>query len=75
MERGFGHSVEIDAYGELLPSEKNHVALDPTVKDKFGLPVPQITIGHDENSLRDDRAHEEDAHRHLRRGRSVETRF
>jgi len=51
LERGFGHSVEVDAYGESLPHEKNRIALDPTVKDSYGLPVPQMTVAHDENSL------------------------
>jgi len=50
MERGFGHSVELDAYGERLPSVGNSVALDPDVKDVFGLPVPKITIRHDDHS-------------------------
>jgi choline dehydrogenase-like flavoprotein len=50
MEREFGHSVDVDAYGELFPDEANRVALDPEEKDSFGLPVPQITVRHSENS-------------------------
>jgi choline dehydrogenase-like flavoprotein len=50
MERSFGHSMEIDGYGESFPHESNCVRLDPSVKDKFGLPVPQITIRRDDNS-------------------------
>jgi choline dehydrogenase-like flavoprotein len=47
LERGFGHSIEIDAYGEVLPSEGNAVALDAEAKDTFGLPTPRVTIRHD----------------------------
>jgi choline dehydrogenase-like flavoprotein len=50
MESGIGYSVEIDAYGELLPSPQNSVALDPEETDTFGLPVPKISIAHDEHS-------------------------
>jgi choline dehydrogenase-like flavoprotein len=50
MERGFGHSFEIDAYGESLPDVDNRVELDPNVTDSFGIPVPRITIRHDDNS-------------------------
>jgi len=52
LERGFGHSVDIDAYGESFPDESNRVELDPEAKDSFGLPVPRITIRHSENSRR-----------------------
>jgi choline dehydrogenase-like flavoprotein len=50
MEEDFGHSVDIDAYGESFPDENNRVELDPDVKDSFGVPVPRITIRHSENS-------------------------
>jgi len=42
MNERFGHSVNISAYGETLPREKNRVSLDPEVTDTFGLPVPRI---------------------------------
>jgi choline dehydrogenase-like flavoprotein len=50
MENGFGHSVDIDAYGESFPDASNRVELDPETKDTFGLPVPRITVRHSENS-------------------------
>jgi choline dehydrogenase-like flavoprotein len=50
MESGFGHSVDLDGYGESFPDENNRVALDPEEKDTFGLPLPQITVRHSENS-------------------------
>jgi len=50
MEEHFGHSVDIDSYGESFPDPSHRVALDPEVKDTFGLPVPQITIRHSDNS-------------------------
>lgn len=50
MEQGFGHSVDIDAYGETFPEAGNSVALDPSERDPFGLAVPQITVRRDDNS-------------------------
>jgi choline dehydrogenase-like flavoprotein len=44
MEGDFGHSLDIDSYGESFPDVNNCVVLDPDAKDPFGLPVPQITI-------------------------------
>lgn len=42
MKELFGHVLEVYAQGEQLPDIRNHVSLDPTVKDHFGLPVPHI---------------------------------
>jgi choline dehydrogenase-like flavoprotein len=52
LEQGFGHSVDIDSYGESFPDENNRVALDPTEKDTFGLPIPQITVRRSDNSTK-----------------------
>lgn len=61
MERGFGYSATIEAYGEQLPNPNNQVRLDPVRKDIYGLAVPQVTnklgenekkmIGHMEKTL------------------------
>lgn len=50
LENGLGHSADMDAYGESFPDPDNRVALDPEAKDPFGLPVPQITVRHSDNS-------------------------
>jgi choline dehydrogenase-like flavoprotein len=44
MRNNFGHVAGALASGEQLPDERNCVALDPEVKDEFGLPVPRITL-------------------------------
>jgi choline dehydrogenase-like flavoprotein len=63
MERGFGHSVTLAAYGEHFATAADRVTLDPSVRDTFGLPVPRISIArranehamlaHMEQTLRD----------------------
>jgi len=40
----FAHYVGLASVGEQLPNVRNQVTLDPNVKDKFGLPVPRLTI-------------------------------
>jgi choline dehydrogenase-like flavoprotein len=39
----------IGIVGEVLPQEKNIVALHPTERDQYGLPVPHIHFGHHPN--------------------------
>jgi choline dehydrogenase-like flavoprotein len=39
----FGHGVGLASAGEQLADVRNHVALDPIVKDIFGVPVPRLT--------------------------------
>ncbi len=41
--RTFPRQIALMGFLEDLPMEANGVDLDPTVKDKFGLPVPRIT--------------------------------
>ncbi len=36
-------TLSINGWGEQLPNEANHLALDPTVKDKWGIPALRIT--------------------------------
>ncbi|MDR7543854.1 MAG: GMC family oxidoreductase [Armatimonadota bacterium] len=38
----FGHLIGLATVGEQLPDARNYVALDPTVRDHLGLPVPHI---------------------------------
>lgn len=49
-------SVDVGAYGECLPDYRNHVFLDPVKKDKWGLPVLNISMeyGPNEIAMRDD---------------------
>lgn len=36
-------TLSINGWGEQLPNEANHLALDPNVKDKWGIPALRIT--------------------------------
>ncbi len=49
MRRNFGHVAGLLTIGEQLPDERNRVALDPEVKDEYGMPVPRITFELREN--------------------------
>ncbi len=41
----------IGAFGEMQPRYENHVSLDPTVKDAWGLPVARIDCGHSQGDV------------------------
>lgn len=41
--------VYFEAYGETLPVYDNHVSLDPVKKDKWGLPLLNISMAYGEN--------------------------
>ncbi|MGI8483459.1 MAG: GMC oxidoreductase, partial [Thermomicrobiales bacterium] len=45
----YNHYAAIGVLGEILPARDNRVALDATVKDQFGLPVPHVTFGLGDN--------------------------
>ena len=49
-------NAAIYAYGECLPDQKNHVSLDATKKDKWGLPILKVEMeyGENEKAMRDD---------------------
>jgi len=51
MKEIFGHRVGLASDGEQLPDERNHVTLDPVVKDNHGLPVPLIVSTCFQNEL------------------------
>ncbi len=51
MKEIFGHGVGLATDGEQLPDERNQVALDPVVKDNYGLPVPLIINTRFQNEL------------------------
>jgi choline dehydrogenase-like flavoprotein len=36
--------LEFETYGEFLPNPNTYVAVDPAVKDRYGLPVAAITV-------------------------------
>jgi choline dehydrogenase-like flavoprotein len=42
-------TFSLDGRGEMLPLEKNFVALDPNVKDKWGVPALRITCEYGDN--------------------------
>lgn len=52
MRRRFPHAVSLYVLGEDLPEEINRVELDPTVKDRNGIPAARILYRYSENSLR-----------------------
>jgi choline dehydrogenase-like flavoprotein len=35
--------------GETIPKENNHVSLDPSVKDAWGIPVLKVSVDYDDN--------------------------
>jgi len=45
-------SVGFGAFGEILPYHDNHISLDKTVKDKWGLPVLAMDMEIKENELK-----------------------
>jgi len=49
-------SASIFAFGECLPDQKNHVSLDKSKKDKWGLPLLNIEMeyGENERAMHDD---------------------
>jgi choline dehydrogenase-like flavoprotein len=47
----FGHILGLATDGEQLPDERNLVRLDPSIKDNYGIPVPQIINENGENDL------------------------
>jgi choline dehydrogenase-like flavoprotein len=51
VKERFGHVVGLGTAGEQLPDEHNQIALDPSVKDVYGLPVPRITNNHGRNDV------------------------
>ncbi|ETW23777.1 GMC oxidoreductase [Mycobacterium gastri] len=40
------------AYGEMQPRYENHVSLDPTVKDAWGIPAARIECSHSEDDVK-----------------------
>lgn len=42
LKEVFGHVIGLATVGDQLPDLRNHVALDPIVKDPLGLPVPRL---------------------------------
>jgi choline dehydrogenase-like flavoprotein len=53
-----GAFVDIGGFGEVLARYENHVALDPTVKDRWGIPVLRFNIkfGDNEKKMCEDMA-------------------
>ncbi len=47
-----GRYIKIEAFCDWLPVPECHVALDPGVKDKWGLPVARIRIGFHHQNLK-----------------------
>lgn len=42
MNKWFGHAMGIVGIGEFFPNKDTYIALDPEVKDEYGLPVARI---------------------------------
>jgi choline dehydrogenase-like flavoprotein len=49
-------NISLGGWGETLPNEKSQVTLDPTVKDKWGIPVARIDVrwGDNERAMQKD---------------------
>ncbi len=44
MKNNFGHTAGLSTSGEMLPDERNRVALDSNTVDHYGMPVPRISL-------------------------------
>jgi choline dehydrogenase-like flavoprotein len=51
MRKYFGHAVNVFAIGEKFSQEDNKIAIDPDVKDFYGIPVARITTKLSSNDL------------------------
>ena len=51
IEEMSGWTLGASGWGETLPHEDNRVTLDPTVKDKWGIPAARIDVRWRENEL------------------------
>ncbi len=52
MRRYSGWKFQMGAFGECLPYEDNHVALNPNKVDRFGVPLMQFNVTFRDNELR-----------------------
>ena len=52
LMRDYNHYAGIGIVGEVLPQRANTVGLHPRERDRFGLPVPQVTFSWHENDRR-----------------------
>ena len=52
MRRYGGWKFQMGAFGECLPYEDNHVALNPNKTDRFGIPLMRFNVTFRENELR-----------------------
>ncbi|MCP3065690.1 GMC family oxidoreductase [Myxococcus sp. K38C18041901] len=48
----FGDSCHFVPFGEMVPRADNRVTLNPTVKDRWGIPAAHIECRHSDNELR-----------------------
>lgn len=46
LRRYYGSIVTLTQRGEMIPNERSHIALDPVVKDQWGIPVPKFHFRH-----------------------------
>jgi choline dehydrogenase-like flavoprotein len=44
-----GAFIDMGAFGEMLPRYENYVAIDPNVKDRWGIPVLKFHISYGDN--------------------------
>lgn len=52
MRRYSGWKFGMGAFGECLPYEDNHIALNPDKRDKFGMPLVQFNVTFRDNEMR-----------------------
>ena len=54
IQVGIGRGAPVwimSAFGEMQPRYENHVSLDPTVKDAWGIPVARIECSHSQDDV------------------------
>lgn len=71
----YNHYAAIGVLGEILPARDNQVALDPTARDQFGLPVPHVTFSLGDNDRKMMRAGIETAEQVLTAAGATETHW
>jgi len=52
VRRYYGSFVGFDGRGEMIPNERSYCEIDPTVKDRWGIPVLRFHWGWSEHELR-----------------------
>ncbi len=73
--QAYNHIAAIGVLGEILPDERNQVAIHPSLKDRYGIPAPYVQFSLFENDRRIMRAGIAKARQVLEAAGATETHF